>query len=166
MKTITVNASKKYDVIVGNDLLSKTGSYLSKVTKPGKAAIISDSNVWPLYGATVKHSLQSSGYETVSFIFPAGEASKNSDTYIQILNFLAQSGLSRSDTVVALGGGVTGDMAGFAAATYMRGIPFIQLPTSLLAMVDSSVGGKTAIDLPAGKILLVLSVSPSLYFVT
>lgn len=152
MKTIPVKASRSYDVLIGSDLLPGIGAYLLNVLKkPCKIAIISDSNVYPLYGDTVTNSLKNIGFSVASYIFPAGEASKNAATYLEILNFLAENHLTRADGVLALGGGVTGDMAGFAAATYLRGIPYIQIPTTLLAMVDSSVGGKTAIDLPAGK---------------
>ena len=121
---------------------------------PCRIAIISDSNVYPLYGKTVNTQLTNSGFDVVNFIFSAGESSKNSTTYLEILNFLSENKITRSDAILALGGGVTGDMAGFAAATYLRGIRYIQVPTTLLAMVDSSVGGKTAIDLPAGKNLV------------
>ncbi len=151
MKTITVSASKTYEVKIGDRMLCSLGAETAAVCKPGKAAIISDSNVWPLYGDIAEKSLQSAGFQTVSYVFPAGEASKNGSTYLSILNFLAESQITRSDCVVALGGGVVGDMAGFVAATFLRGIAYIQVPTTLLAAVDSSVGGKTAIDLPAGK---------------
>ena len=152
MKTIHINASKSYDVIIGSNLLDNIGQQLNfTLKKVCKIAIISDSNVFPLYGSIVSESLANSGFEVISYTFPAGESSKTADTYLEILNFLAENQLTRSDAILALGGGVTGDMAGFAAATFLRGIPYIQVPTSLLAMVDSSVGGKTAIDLPAGK---------------
>lgn len=151
MKTIKVSASKEYEVRIGSNLHSQIGSYLTEIKKPCTAAIISDSNVWPLYGEKIVTSLQASGFDTTQFVFPAGEGSKNAATYLEILNFLADKKLTRSDCVIALGGGVVGDITGFAAATYLRGISYIQVPTSLLAMVDSSVGGKTAIDLPAGK---------------
>ena len=154
MKTITVNASRDYQILIERDLIPTIGAYTAAVVTPGKAALICDSNVWPLYGETAIMSLQKAGFETFPFVFPSGEASKNPQTYFNILNFLAENQLTRSDVIVALGGGVTGDMAGFAAATYLRGIAYIQVPTSLLAMVDSSVGGKTAIDLPAGKNLV------------
>ena len=154
MKVISVNASGHYDIIIGTDILSNAGEYIQKVQKECKAAIISDSNVWPIFGETLRNSLLNSGFSPVSFVFPAGEASKNNETYFQILNFLAKENLTRTDLVVALGGGVVGDIAGFAAATFLRGVSFVQIPTSLLAMVDSSVGGKTAIDLPAGKNLV------------
>lgn len=154
MRTISVKASQNYDVIIGADLLSQLGSYASDIRSDCKAAIISDSNVWPLYGNTVTESLIASGIEPIHFVFSAGEASKNANTYLNILNFLAESKITRSDLIIALGGGVVGDITGFAAATFLRGINYIQVPTSLLAMVDSSVGGKTAIDLPAGKNLV------------
>ena len=163
MKAISVNASTCYEVLVGTDLLEKIGSSVSSVIpKAKKIAIISDSNVWPIYGNVVKKSLIKSGYEVIFYTFPAGESSKNAITYLDILNFLAENKVTRSDSVLALGGGVTGDMTGFAAATYLRGIRYIQVPTSLLAMVDSSVGGKTAIDLPAGKNLVGAFCQPAL----
>ena len=155
MTTITVQASQNYNVMIGNGLLQNIGTYASDVLKRScKIAIISDSNVYPLYGNTVKGHLIKSGFEVAHFIFPAGESSKNANTYLEILNFLAENQITRSDAILALGGGVTGDMSGFAAATYLRGIAYIQVPTTLLAMVDSSVGGKTAIDLPVGKNLV------------
>lgn len=151
MKTIPVNASRSYCVHIGAGLLDTLGKEAAALCKPGKAAVISDSNVWPLYGKTATESLEKAGFETISFVFPAGEASKTSAVYLDILNFLAENHITRSDCILALGGGVVGDMAGFAAATFLRGVPYIQVPTTLLAAVDSSVGGKTAIDLPAGK---------------
>lgn len=116
-----------------------------------KAVIITDDKVAPLYLERVKASFEKEGYETVSFVFKNGEESKNIDTLSEILEFMAENQVTRSDTVIALGGGVTGDMAGFAASVFLRGIRFVQIPTTLLAMVDSSVGGKTAVDLKAGK---------------
>ena len=152
MNRITVSASKTYDICIGTDLLSSIGSHIPK--NVNSVVIISDSNVWPLYGKTITESIEAAGYQVNNFVFPAGEASKNGQTYLNILNFLAETKLTRSDLLIALGGGVVGDMTGFVAATYLRGISFIQVPTTLLAMVDSSVGGKTAIDLPAGKNLV------------
>ena len=151
MKTIAVTASKNYHVLIGSGLHADLGSYAASVSKVGKAAIISDSNVWPLYGNSAESSLRCAGYDICSYVFPAGEESKHGNTYLSILNFLAENHLTRSDLLIALGGGVVGDITGFAAATYLRGISYIQIPTTLLSMVDSSVGGKTAIDLPAGK---------------
>ena len=151
MNTVTVNASTTYEVKIGSGLLPKLGAEVSALGKAGKVCIVSDSNVWPLYGNAAKSSLENAGLEVIHFLFPAGESSKNGSTYLQLLNFLAENGMTRSDHLVALGGGVVGDLTGFAAATYLRGIAYIQVPTTLLAMVDSSVGGKTAIDLPSGK---------------
>lgn len=151
MNEIFVEASKKYFVYVAGGLLESAGTFAKEKGLWGKAAVISDSNVAPLYMQTVKKSLENSGFKVCTYVFESGETSKNAKTYIEILNFLAENKLSRTDTVFALGGGVVGDMAGFCAATYLRGVNFVQLPTSLLAMVDSSVGGKTAIDLEFGK---------------
>ncbi len=154
MKTIHVTASTEYDVKIGSGLLQALGAELSKVCKVGTAAIISDSNVWPLYGEMAVAALESAGFKTVSYVFPAGEAHKSGANYLSILNFLAINHITRSDCIIALGGGVVGDISGFAAATFLRGIAYIQVPTTLLAAVDSSVGGKTAIDLQAGKNLV------------
>ena len=151
MKSIKVTASKEYSVLIGAGLLDRLGEQTAAVCKVGTAAIISDSTVWPLYGEKALSSLEAAGFRVVHFVFPAGEASKNGNTYLSILNFLAGNHITRSDCVIALGGGVVGDMAGFCAATFLRGIAYIQVPTTLLAAVDSSVGGKTAIDLEAGK---------------
>ncbi len=151
MKTIHVTASSEYDVKIGGGLLSALGTELSKVCNVGTAAIISDSNVWPLYGNAATAALESAGFRVVNFVFPAGEAHKSGANYLMILNFLAKNHITRSDCIIALGGGVVGDISGFAAATYLRGIAYIQVPTTLLAAVDSSIGGKTAIDLDAGK---------------
>ena len=163
MIQIPVPASRNYDVLVECGLLNISGNKLQRVCKQGcRIAIISDSNVWPLYGSGVQISLEQVGFSVLHFVFPAGEASKTAETYLQILNFLAENHITRSDSLLALGGGVVGDMTGFVAATYLRGISYIQVPTSLLAMVDSSVGGKTAIDLPAGKNLVGAFYQPSL----
>lgn len=162
MISIPVRASKEYQVIIGNGLYKELGVYAKDLTKAGTAAVISDSNVWPIYGPCVKESLENSGFSVCNYVFEAGEESKNGNTFLSILNFLAENKLTRSDVVIALGGGVVGDITGFAAATYLRGIPYIQIPTTLLAMVDSSVGGKTAIDLPAGKNLAGAFYQPSL----
>ena len=162
MTTIEVNASKAYSVEIGRGLLLQLGEKVAALGKVKKVCIVSESNVWPLYGAAAELSLHSAGLDTCHFVFPAGEESKNGATYLELLNFLAQSRLTRSDIIVALGGGVVGDLAGFAAATFLRGIRFVQVPTTLLAAVDSSVGGKTAIDLPAGKNLAGAFCQPSL----
>ena len=162
MNTVHVKASREYDVLIGSGLLASLGERTRALSKAKKAAIVSESTVWPLYGAAAEKSLKDADFEVISFVFPAGEASKNGQTYLELLNFLAENRLTRSDLVIALGGGVVGDLTGFAAATYLRGIQFIQVPTTLLAAVDSSVGGKTAIDLPAGKNLCGAFYQPSL----
>ena len=152
MKTVKVSASKEYDVLIGTGLLDSAGERLrAHLPKCAKAAVISDDNVAPLYLERLEKSLSQAGFECISFVFPHGEASKNAENYIKILNFLAANKMTRSDVVIALGGGVVGDISGFVSATYLRGISYVQIPTSLLAMVDSSVGGKTAIDLDEGK---------------
>lgn len=151
MKTLRVNAGGGYDILIERGLLKNCGEKIKKVVSAKKAAIISDTNVAPLYLETVEKSVNAAGIETVSYIFEAGESSKTTANLIKIVEFLAQSELTRNDCVIALGGGVCGDMAGFSAAVYLRGIKYIQIPTTLLAQVDSSVGGKTAVDLPQGK---------------
>ena len=151
MKTVRVEASGSYDVVIGAGLLDQAGELLKKALSPCKAAIITDDIVQNLFGETVEKSLQAAGFVTETFAFSNGESHKNLETLSQALEWLAEIHLSRSDLVVALGGGVPGDLAGFAAAVYCRGVRFIQIPTTLLAAVDSSVGGKTAVDLKAGK---------------
>lgn len=154
MICIEVKASKTYPVLIGSGLLPQLGEHITQHCKAQKIAIVSDSNVFPLYGEIASKSLKDAGFQVFSFVFPAGEESKNAETYLQLLNFLAENQLTRGDCLVALGGGVVGDLTGFAAATYLRGIAYCQVPTTLLAAVDSSVGGKTAIDLPVGKNLV------------
>ena len=163
MKTIHVTASREYDVVIGASLLDECGERIAAAV-PGaeKAVICTDSTVYPLYAKRVTASLQAAGFVVLEYVFPAGERSKTLGTWQQILNFLAENRVSRSDVVVALGGGVVGDMAGFAAACYQRGVRLVQIPTTLLAAVDSSVGGKTAVDLPAGKNLVGAFWQPSL----
>ena len=151
MRKVTVNASKTYDILIEKGAIDRGGELIKDIVGKGKVCIISDSNVAPIYMQRVKNSLSNEGIKAAEYIFPAGEKSKNAQTFIEILNFLAEEGFTRRDTLIALGGGVTGDMTGFCAATYMRGIKFIQIPTTLLAAVDSSVGGKTGIDLSCGK---------------
>lgn len=162
MKTITVQASRTYEVRIGSGLLRQVGEMAAPLIQGRDAVIVSDSNVWPLYGERVREGLEQAGFRTDHFVFPAGEASKNPQVLVELLTFLAQRGLTRSDAVFALGGGVTGDMAGLAASLYLRGIPCVQLPTSLLSVVDSSVGGKTAVDLPEGKNLVGTFTQPHL----
>ena len=151
MKTVHIDASRSYDVRIGRGLLDDCGRQIAERVRCASAAVVADDTVYALYGERVCASLEAAGVRTVCYVFPHGEKSKNLLEYAKILNFLAENRVTRADALIALGGGVTGDLGGFAAATYLRGIPFVQLPTTLLAAVDSSVGGKTAVDLPAGK---------------
>lgn len=150
--SLDINTPQPYRVLVGTFLLEQVGGLTrSACADASRALIISDSNVAPLYAAPVSEGLKVAGFTVAIATFEAGEAHKNMQTYAELLERCAQEELTRSDVIIALGGGVVGDMAGFVAASYMRGIPFIQVPTTLLAMVDSSVGGKTGIDLAHGK---------------
>lgn len=162
MKVITVNASKSYDILVGSGLINIVGGILSQTFSPCKVAVITDDNVDEIYGESVVCSLEENGFKTCKFVFEHGEKNKNINTFNDIQNFLAKNELTRKDLVVALGGGVVGDVAGFSASTYLRGINFVQVPTTLLAQIDSSVGGKTGIDLDCGKNLVGAFHQPSL----
>lgn len=152
MIRISVPVSTPYDVVIGAGLLPQTAALLPEGFRARSALLVSDSNVAPLYADRAEEAL--SGLRVARQVVPAGERSKSIESYFNLLNALARENLTRTDAVFALGGGVVGDLSGFAAATYLRGLPFVQLPTSLLAMVDSSVGGKTAVDLPTGKNLV------------
>ncbi len=151
MTRIHIEASTAYDVIIESGALKKAAHYIEEVKKPCPVVIVSDDQVAPLYLDIVKDQLLKAGYTVHEYIFPHGEAQKNASQLLHLVEFLAGKALTRKDLLIALGGGVVGDMAGFAAATYLRGIDYIQIPTSLLAAVDSSVGGKTAVNLSAGK---------------
>lgn len=154
MRTIEVKASKGYRVLVGRGLLADVGGLMRQAGRAGSVLVVCDDRVAPLYLQAVLESLCMAGFAADSFVFPHGEESKNLATYARLLSHLAKKGLTKSDTLLALGGGVVGDLTGFAAATYLRGLGFVQAPTTLLAAVDSSVGGKTAVDLPEGKNLV------------
>ena len=162
MEQVLVRASRVYEVIIGEGVLSELGLRAAALLRGRRAVIVTDSNVGPLYAARTEETLRGSGFEVTTFTFPAGEASKNPGTLLELLTFFAKQELTREDVVIALGGGVTGDLAGLAASLYLRGVPCIQVPTSLLAMVDSSVGGKTAVDLPEGKNLVGTFMQPYL----
>ncbi len=152
MMTINVRASKEYNVEIGDGIVSRLGEMTKAVCpKAIKALIVSESNVAALYLDVVKAQLEGAGLEVEAYVFEAGEKSKNINEIAGMWNKMAEAGFTRTDIVVGLGGGVTTDMAGFAASTFLRGIDVIQVPTSLLAMVDASVGGKTGIDIPMGK---------------
>lgn len=157
---IRINVGNGYDVYIGNGLIDICGELSLNSVLPCRAAIITDSNVAPLYLERAKKAFARAGFEVSSYVFPAGEVSKNLGTLSDILEFFAGISLTRADCVIALGGGVTGDIAGFAAGCYLRGIKYIQLPTTLLAAVDSSVGGKTAVNLRGGKNLAGLFIQP------
>ena len=151
MKTLQVKTGRPYEIRIERGCLNRCGTLARNVSKAQKAAVITDSNVGPLYAKIAAVSLEKAGFCTFTHVFPAGESSKVLGSISDMLSFLAGNAFTRGDLIVALGGGVTGDMAGFAASIYMRGIDYIQIPTSLLAQIDSSVGGKTAVDLPQGK---------------
>lgn len=149
---LTVNLPQNpYDILIEKGSLAQVGTWASSLWKPQKIAIITDDHVASLHLETVTASLEKAGFETIAFAFPEGEASKNLDTVNQAYEFLVQEGMTRSDGILALGGGVVGDLAGFVASTYMRGIHFLQVPTSLTAQVDSSIGGKTGVNTPFAK---------------
>lgn len=151
MDIITVNGSTSYDVYIEHGIIGRMGDVLRDKFPGEKALIVSDSNVGALYLNSVSDSLRDAGYETSTISFAPGEQTKSIDNYILLLNILSERDFSKTDLIVALGGGVIGDLVGFVAATYKRGMHCIQVPTSLLAAVDSSVGGKTAVNLPAAK---------------
>lgn len=162
MITVPVKTAISYDVCIESGLLSQIGARCRSVSRAETAAVVSDDAVFPLYGKAVCASLEQAGFRVVSFVFPHGEQSKTLSVYAELLQFLAEKHVSRTDLAVALGGGVVGDLTGFAAATYLRGISYVQIPTTLLAAVDSSVGGKTGVDLPCGKNLVGCFYQPSL----
>ena len=161
-RVIPVCLREGYEVHISPGLIAESGRLVRAALGNCKVAVVTDSNVSRLYQSPVLASLQAAGLETCSHEFSAGETSKRMATLADILEFLAEKQITRRDCVLALGGGVTGDMAGFAAGCYLRGIRYIQMPTTLLAAVDSSVGGKTAVDLAAGKNLAGLFHQPSL----
>ncbi len=150
MNTVRVTASRNYDVKIGRGLLDSLGQELAAIAS-GKVLIVTDETVAPLYLARAYQSLTKAGFNVSTTSVPEGEGSKDIKYYVNLLNLAAEKNLTRSDTLIALGGGVVGDLTGFVAASYLRGIRFVQVPTTLLAMVDSSVGGKTAVNLKSGK---------------
>lgn len=161
-KKIRVRAGDGYDFIIGDGLLANVGELAASVMNADRIALFTDSTVGPLFADTVEERLRRARFETCRFVFEAGERSKNIGTTAEFLDFMAEHDLTRGDAVVALGGGVTGDMGGFAASIYQRGIKFMQIPTTVLAAVDSSVGGKTGVDTRYGKNLTGTFWQPSL----
>jgi 3-dehydroquinate synthase len=162
MKTVTVHASRTYDIVIARGILDGAGARIAEALGQSRIMIVTDDTVNALYAARLEKSLTDAGLTYEKFVFPHGEASKNIGTLSALLETLAEKAFSRSDVLVALGGGVVGDLTGFAAATFLRGIRYVGIPTTLLADVDSSVGGKTAVDLRAGKNLAGAFWQPSL----
>ena len=163
MRTVTVSASRNYTILIAPGILSVIGEKVRELFPKAKtAAVITDDIVKELYLEPIAKSLSEAGLAPLCRSVPPGESSKSPKNYLALLDWLCENRLGRSDIIIALGGGVVGDLAGFTAATYMRGCPLVQVPTTLLAMVDSSVGGKTGIDLEAGKNLAGAFYQPSL----
>jgi 3-dehydroquinate synthase len=155
MRVVKVRlGNRSYQILIGGGLLARLGAECARLSLGHRCAIISDTNVAPLFGKSVENSLARAGFETLLLTVPAGETAKSLKTVESCYNHLAKHRLERNSFIVALGGGVVGDLAGFVAATYLRGISFVQVPTTLLAQVDSSVGGKVGVNLKAGKNLV------------
>ena len=166
MSVLSVNlAENSYDIVIEPGALASLGERCRSIGLKGMAAVITNPTVAALYGAAVQESLESAGFCVARIEMPDGEEYKNSTTLNRIYDDLLAAGVDRGSFVVALGGGVVGDVAGYAAATWMRGIPFVQVPTTLLAQVDSSVGGKTGIDHPKGKNLIGAFYQPRLVLI-
>ncbi len=152
MKTLHVDLGQRaYDILIERGILKEAGQYLRPLLKGDRIAVVTDEIVAPFYGGTLLSSLEEAGFQVRLIVIPPGEKSKTVSMLETVYDQMMEFGLTRQDTVAALGGGVVGDLAGFAAATVLRGVPFVQIPTTLLAQVDSSVGGKVAVDLKAGK---------------
>ena len=151
MRKIRVNTGKEYDIIIKRGVLDRIGDLCTDVTHAQKVMIVTDTTVEKLYCQRVENSFKALNVKVCKFVVEAGERSKSTSNLIALWEALAENEITRSDAVIALGGGVVGDLAGFAASCFLRGIKYVQVPTTLLAMTDSSVGGKTAVDLIAGK---------------
>ncbi|OPX37230.1 MAG: 3-dehydroquinate synthase [Desulfobacteraceae bacterium 4484_190.3] len=169
MKRIKVNLDKQsstsYEICIGHNILDRIGLVISKSNLARHYIVITDSNVSSLYREELLTALKNVNLNVDLIEFPAGEISKNTDTVLTIIKKLINLGADRNSALIALGGGVTGDMTGFIASIYMRSIPYIQIPTTLMAQVDSSIGGKTGIDLPEGKNLLGAFFQPKSVFI-
>jgi 3-dehydroquinate synthase len=154
--TVSVKVKNEYEIQIGRDLLKDSGKWLQKCLSDHakKIALVSNKRVFGLYGEAVKNGLETAGFEVFVWLMNDGEKYKNFRSLEAALKFCSEKKLTRTDAIVALGGGVVGDLAGFAAAIYLRGIAFLQIPTTLLAMIDSSVGGKTAVNSDFGKNLI------------
>lgn len=151
MKKISLHTQRPYQVLIGKNLLQKTGDLLAPLGQRFKIVLVTDSNVANLYKDQVSKSCKDRGFKVIEYILPPGEASKTMEEVTHLLNFFVTHNLTKTDLIIALGGGVIGDLAGFAASIYQRGIDFVQIPTTLLSACDSSVGGKTAVNLPGAK---------------
>lgn len=155
MKKLRVNLDERsYDILIENKLRDNFATYIKEVYKGNRVIVVTDTNLERIYGQELKNNLEQNGFETRFIVIEAGEKSKNFSSLLPIYNDLLEFKLTRSDLIIAFGGGVVGDLGGFVASTFLRGVNFIQIPTSLLAQVDSSVGGKVAVDLDAGKNLV------------
>jgi 3-dehydroquinate synthase len=169
MKKMKVNLDKKmsasYEICIGYDILDRLGLIIAKNLPALRYIVITDSNVLSLHGGSLMERLRGMKLPTDIIEFPAGENSKNVGTTVAIVERLLKLGADRKSALLALGGGVVGDMTGFIASTFMRSVPYIQIPTTLMAQVDSSIGGKTAIDLPLGKNLLGTFYQPKSVFI-
>ncbi len=158
-------ATQSYPVFVGYGLLDKLGTKIKKTDLSGTTIIISDENVFSVYGTRIKGILKHAGFSVNAFVVPPGEETKNIDYAVKIYDFLIEHHTERNDIVIALGGGMVGDLAGFVAATFLRGVPWIQVPTSLVAMVDASIGGKVGVNHPKGKNLIGAFYQPNLVLI-
>ncbi|MDX1776440.1 MAG: 3-dehydroquinate synthase [Desulfobulbales bacterium] len=166
MKEITVNLGERsYPILIQQGMLDDIGNWLHTNPFAKRYCVIADDNVGAMYGDRLLGSLQNGGLQAEMLTFPSGEASKSLATIAELASALAQKGFDRKDGLIALGGGVTGDITGFLAACYMRSIPFAQVPTTLLSQVDSSVGGKTGVDIPEGKNLVGAFYQPRAVFI-
>lgn len=155
----------EYDILIERKIISETGKLIKKIMRGNRALIVTDTNVYPIFGKMLENILKKENIISSVFIFDAGEENKNIETVSKIYSSLANSEIGRNDIIIALGGGIVGDMAGFAAATWMRGIDFVQIPTTLLSCVDSSVGGKTGVNIREGKNLVGAFHSPKLVLI-
>jgi len=155
MRNLQINLlNNQYEILIKSGIINSIGEEISKIYEGNEIALITDENVDEFYGDIVKKSLEDNDFKVLKVVLNPGEGSKSIESLMKLYNELLDFKLNRGNLIIALGGGVIGDLAGFCAATLLRGIPFVQVPTSLLAQIDSSIGGKVAIDLPSGKNLI------------
>ncbi|MBR2452905.1 MAG: iron-containing alcohol dehydrogenase, partial [Clostridia bacterium] len=166
MQNLCINLpGREYEIKIEKGILKNSGKFIKELISPCKVAIVTDSNVAPLYSETLISSLRENGFSTTLITVAPGEGSKSPETLSVLYDKMLEFGITRSDLIIALGGGIVGDLAGFCASTLLRGIPFVQIPTTLLAQIDSSVGGKVAINLPQGKNLVGAFYQPKLVLI-